>query len=182
MQLEDIKKLRKRFNLTQGDLAKKAGVSQSLIAKIESDRIDPTYKKARLILDALELLDKKEGTKIKDLMTKNIRFLRPNDKLKDAIKKMKSHNISQLPVTDRCGVLGLVTESTILDSISKIEDPSKLVKLTVKDIMGEAPPAISIETPQRIAYSLLKHFPVLIVTRKGKIAGLITKSDLLKII
>ena len=41
--LQEIKHLRKKFNLTQGELAKLAGVSQSLIAKIESNKINPTF-------------------------------------------------------------------------------------------------------------------------------------------
>ena len=40
-ELREIKELRKKFGLTQTDLAELAGVSQSLIAKLESNMIDP---------------------------------------------------------------------------------------------------------------------------------------------
>jgi len=174
--LDDIKILRKKFNLTQGELAKKAGVSQSLIAKIESGRIDPAYSKAKQIFKTLELLEKKQEVKIEDIMGKRIISVKSSDKIKDVIKKMRSYNISQLPVIDNQITTGLVTESSILDKISSTEDPSKL---TVKDVMKEPPPTISITTSQQVASSLLKHFPMLLVTKKGKVVGLITKSDLL---
>lgn len=179
LQLQDIKKLRKKFNLTQGELAKKANVSQSLIAKIESKRIDPAYTRAKQILDTLELLDQKNEIKIKDFMSKKIIYVSSNDKIKDIIKKMKNFNISQIPVIENNLPVGLVTESSILERITSSQDPASL---TVKDIMNEPPPSISIKTSQRIAVSLLKHFPMLLVTKKGRISGIITKSDLLEII
>jgi len=36
-ELEEIKEIRKKFGLTQNELANRAGVSQSLIAKIEDN-------------------------------------------------------------------------------------------------------------------------------------------------
>ena len=52
-ELEEIKKIRKKLGMTQTELANRAGVSQSLIAKIESARIDPTYTKTQKIFAAL---------------------------------------------------------------------------------------------------------------------------------
>ena len=52
--LSEIKKIRKALGLTQKKLAFISGVSQSLVAKIESDRIDPTYSKVNQIFSALD--------------------------------------------------------------------------------------------------------------------------------
>ena len=62
-ELDEIKKIRKKIGLTQTGLANRAGVSQSLIAKIESGRIDPTYTKTQKIFAALSDLEKKDEVK-----------------------------------------------------------------------------------------------------------------------
>ena len=53
VELEEIKEIRKKLGLTQSDLAKRAGVSQSLIAKVESGRLDPAYSNAQKLINAL---------------------------------------------------------------------------------------------------------------------------------
>ena len=45
--LSEIRILRKQHNLTQSQLARLAGVSQSLIAKLEAGLIDPGYANFR---------------------------------------------------------------------------------------------------------------------------------------
>ena len=66
--LNEIKKLRKKYNLNQKELADKAGVSQSLIAKIESGKVEPTFTKAQKIFEALDELREKEEIKAKEIM------------------------------------------------------------------------------------------------------------------
>ena len=56
--ISQLKKIRKQLDLTQFQFAKKAGISQSMIAKIESNKLDPTYSKVKKIELALELLTK----------------------------------------------------------------------------------------------------------------------------
>ena len=64
-ELNEIKIIRKKYGLTQSKLANIANVSQSLIAKIESGRIDPTYSNAQKIFSALDTLrkDKEKNSK-----------------------------------------------------------------------------------------------------------------------
>ena len=62
-ELEEIKEIRKKFGLTQGQLAQIAGVSKSLIAKIEAGRLDPTFSKAQKIFEAIDTLGKKKELK-----------------------------------------------------------------------------------------------------------------------
>src|SRR6266478_2623122 len=53
-QLDEIPKKRKALGLTQSKLAQLAGVSQSIIAKIESGTVDPSYSIAKRLVEALE--------------------------------------------------------------------------------------------------------------------------------
>ena len=172
-ELEEVKKIRKKLGLTQTELANRAGVSQSLIAKIESGRIDPTYSKTKKIFAALSELEKKEEIKAEQLMTSRMISVEPNDSIKDAISKMKKFQISQLPVIENHKLLGLVSESTILDAMLNSKSAS------VREIMQEAPPIVSKTTSVNVVSSLLKHFPMVAVSEEGKLIGLITKSDLL---
>jgi len=50
---EDLKKMRLELSLTQHDLATRAGVSQPLIARIESGDVDPRLSTLRKIFNAL---------------------------------------------------------------------------------------------------------------------------------
>ena len=52
--LEEIQKRRRSLGLSQKKLASYASVSQSLIAKIEGGKIDPSYKNVKRIFKALE--------------------------------------------------------------------------------------------------------------------------------
>ena len=172
-ELEEIKKIRKKLGLTQTELANRSGVSQSLIAKIEAGRIDPTYTKTKKIFAALSDLEKKEEIKASQLMATKIVSVAPSDSTKEAIDKMKKFQISQLPVIDNHKLVGLVSESTILESMLNSKGNH------VKDIMQESPPIISKETSIQVVSNLLRHFPMVVVSEEGKLVGLITKSDLL---
>lgn len=52
---ERIRYLRRLRDMTQSDLAKKSGISQSTVAQIEKDKIDPSIKTLRQICAALEV-------------------------------------------------------------------------------------------------------------------------------
>lgn len=175
-ELEEIRKIRKKLGLTQTELANRAGVSQSLIAKIESGRIDPTYTKTKKIFAALSELEKKEEVKAEQIMNSKIINVAPSEPIKDAIAKMKKHQISQLPVIESQKLIGLVSESIILEAL--LNSKATLVR----EVMQEAPPIVSKTTSIQVVSNLLKHYPIVVVSEEGKLIGLITKSDLLGIL
>ena len=174
--LQEIKHLRKKFGLTQGALAKYAGVSQSLIAKIETNSIDTTFTNAQKIYSALQLLSEKEEKKAVDLMNKNLIYLEPENSLKIAIQKMKKYSISQLPVLEQKKAVGIISETVILDAIMN----NKSTDISIKEIMNEAPPTIDTNASIHVVSHLLKYYPLLLVAEKGRFLGLITKADLLE--
>lgn len=171
--LSEIKKIRKSLELTQSELAKKANVSQSLIAKIEAGNIDPTFTKTKRIFETLDLLQNKEELKAEEMMNQKIISVAPSDTIKDSISQMKKFGISQMPVLDNAHIVGLVSESTLLDAL--ISGKSK----KIQEIMEETPPTVSKTASIKVVSSLLKHYPVVLVSDSGKLAGLITKADLL---
>ena len=78
--LKTIIRRRKVLDLTQAKLAKLAGVSQSLIAKVESGKIDPSYSKVMKILETLDRIEKEEQVKAKDIMTKDVFWAKNDDR------------------------------------------------------------------------------------------------------
>lgn len=172
----DVKHIRKKLGLTQSALAKASGVSQSLIAKIESAKIDPTYSNMQKIFSALDSMQKKDSLTAKDFLKKDIISCREEDLIRDVIKKMKRYEISQLPVITKQIVVGVVSETEIINHLLE----AGLKELKVRDVMSEAPPILSPTAPEAVISNLLKHFSLVIVQEKGRYKGVITRSDILR--
>lgn len=176
-ELQEIRQLRKRHNLTQAQLAKLAGVSQSLIAKIEAGTVDPTFSHARRILEVLHGIEKEKELKAEQLITGKIISVGRNEPISEAVRKMKAHGISQLPVMDGSRVAGLISEGDIIDRMAEGKNPNEM---KAGESMGEAPPIIVKATPVSAVTELLRHFPLVIVAENGKPKGVITKADVLR--
>ncbi|MBI4441364.1 CBS domain-containing protein, partial [Candidatus Woesearchaeota archaeon] len=178
----EIKHIRRKLGLTQKQLADRAGVSQSLIAKVEAGSIEPTYSNAKRIFHALTTVSTAKERVARDLMSKKLVTASEHDDLGMIVKAMKKHEISQVPVVRQTTPVGLVTESLIIDKMMEIKDPQKIALLKAKDIMLECPPIISPETKQTIIVGLLRYFPVLLVAQQGTVLGLISKADIIDLI
>jgi len=180
--LDEIAKRRKMLGLTQGQLAKIAGVSQSFIAKIESGKIDPSYSKVKAIFDVLERLESRENYTAKAIFHEGVIGVQKGEKVSRAVDLMMQHGFSQLPVFDGEKCVGCISEKTILSQVTVAKDLSKLSHKNVEEIMEEAPPQIDENAPIPLISNLLHFYPAVLVTRKGKIVGIITKADLFKVI
>ncbi len=178
-ELSDIKRLRKQQGLTQQELAKLSGVSQSLIAKIEAGMLDPTFTRAKKIFDVLENISAEKEAKAEDIMVTKIFKLQKDQILKNAIKKMKEYGISQLPVLDGDAVVGMVSEGEIINQVLEGGDPSRM---KVSDVMQESPPVVSARTPLHLLMDLLRFSSLIVIADSGKIKGVVTKADIIKAI
>jgi len=180
--LDEIAKKRKMLGLTQKQLARRAGVSQSFIAKIESGKIDPSYNKVKAIFDVLEKMETKVNHTAKKIFHKGVVGVQKNETIGKAISLMMKHGYSQLPVFDGEQVVGCISEKTILNQVTVGKELSQLSQRLVEEIMEEAPPRIDENAPLPLVSSLLHAYPAVLVTKKGKVIGIITKADLFKVI
>ncbi|MBI2133519.1 CBS domain-containing protein [Candidatus Woesearchaeota archaeon] len=176
-ELSEIKRLRRKHGLTQLDLARMARVSQSLIAKIESGKIDPAFTNVRKILDVLYGLNEAKEHRVEELMIKKIISCSSSDTVDIAIKSMKNHGISQLPIIDGSIAVGLVTESNLLDTLSL---GRKVSDVRIGEVMQEAPPIVSRKTPLKIVMDLLRYSPLVLIADNGRFEGVTTKADVLR--
>ncbi|MAG60465.1 XRE family transcriptional regulator [archaeon] len=177
--LSQIKLLRRHLGVSQKDLAITAGVSQSLIAKIEAGNLEPTYSKVRAIFSALDDLRGRTEPNVASFMHKKILFAKPSEKLSQVVALMKKKGISQIPVMGCGGVIGIITESCVLNAIA--ERGSEFSSLRAEDVMEECPPIVSARTGQKMILELLKEYQLVLVADHGEIVGLVSKADLLTV-
>ena len=171
--------MRRQLGLTQKRLATLAGVSQSLIAKIESRKIDPAYSKVTQIISALASEQNKGKKTAGQIMTPSISSVSPSDNLQKAISLMRSKDISQLPVFKEGKCVGSLSDSMIINLIAT---RTGLKKLIVSEVMADSFPVIPANSVVDVAVNLLHHYRAVLVEKNGKISGIITKADLLKTI
>lgn len=175
LEIEEIKAIRKKLNLTQSQLSKKSGVSQSLIAKIESNKIDPSYSSVIKIFNTLSALSKIKSKKASEIMQKKIITIDGNENIKETIKKMKKYQISQMPVLENKNIVGMISENTLLHAFIEQKE-----SLKTKDIMESAPPIVTPETQIPVISNILKYFQIILVAEKGNPVGIISKTDLIE--
>src|SRR5947209_841364 len=101
----------------------------------------------------------------------------PEDTLLTAVKRMRSADVSQLPVVDESGrAVGIIDESDVLVKVHRDPDHfNNEVRSAMTDRLETVSPKASI--PQLLA--IFDRGRVAIVMEENKFLGLITRSDLL---
>jgi predicted transcriptional regulator len=185
--LDKIRQMRKRLNLSQRELAGLAGVSQSLIAKIERGTIDPSYSNVRKILSAFEEVIRRrkvEGVRsgtqltVGDLATRGVIFVTPEQSLGEAVERMMKGRFTQLPVIVGERIVGGLTDDAIRDYTI---EQTKTRKKTYEEVMEAPFPILSEDTPIDLASFHLQREEAILVSRKGAIVGILTSADFLNL-
>jgi predicted transcriptional regulator len=176
--VRQVRRQRILLGLTQAELAKESGHSQSLIAKLERGRLNPSYEAVRKILESLDRHARGEEPTAKDLMRKDPVWADPAEPLGEALGRMKEHGFSQLPVVDLGQPVGSISESAILERIERGVDLEKLKLQPVRMAMGTGFPTVDPGTRRRTLVELLREHDAVMVMRDGRLVGVVTKSDL----
>ena len=180
--IDEISKKRKILGLTQKELAKLSGVSQSLIAKLESGKIDPSYTKVKTIFDVINKLELKNKIKADRINYNKVVSVQEKQLVSEAVDLMKKHGYSQLPVLNNRQVVGSISEKTILNQILAGNFLDQISKLPIKEVMEESLPQVNENAPLSLISSLLQVYPAVIISIKGTVVGIITKADFLKLL
>lgn len=168
--------------LSQKRLASLAGVSQSMIAKIESKNISPSYMKTKGIFDTLESLERTNEMKAKDICHGRVVSVQVHEPISKGVRLMRETGFSQLPVFNGNQPIGSLTEKTILQKLVSAPKPDIVSKGEIETIMDEALPTVNEVTPLSMVSALLQYEPAVLVLKRGHVLGIITKADLLKVI
>jgi predicted transcriptional regulator len=180
--LEEIAKKRRLLGLKQAELAKLAGVSQSLIAKLESGKIDSSYTKVKTIFDVLERLEVKNEILAGKVLHSEIVGVQKSEPVSKVVQLMKSHGYSQLPVFDGKQPVGSISEKAILRQILAGKDLAHISTLPTEEVMEEAFPQVDEDAPLSLISSLLQVYSAVLMSKKGTVVGIITKADLLRML
>lgn len=179
--LEEIPRLRKQLGLTQAELAKLSGVSQSLIAKLEAGKIEPSYSKAKSLFETLQKLQRRNSKRARDILSRPVEGIEADKSVQDAADLMQRKAISQLPVYENGKIVGSIAEKTILKLLSESKSPADAFRKKISQVMDEPFPTVHEDTPLEFIYPLFDFFLAVIVTKRDKVQGIITKGDLLKL-
>ena len=109
-------------------------------------------------------------------------YVQPEDSVRDAVRLMHEHDVSQLPVAKgemplaAAEVMGSIDELRIMESA--FGDSSTLDR-SVEDVMSPRMPTIGIGQPVELAVQLLDMAPALLVLDGGRPRTVVARADLL---
>ena len=117
---------------------------------------------------------------VKDMMSKNLKTVRPDSKLKEVIQKMVKFNIGSIIVMERNKPAGIITERDILKSLD--ESYLDWGVAEAKDIMSKSLITIieDADIEQASRTMLKNNIKKLPVVRDGRLVGVITSSDIVR--
>ena len=97
--------------------------------------------------------------------------------VRQALRLMHLHDVSQLPVMDGTNCVGSVSDWSL--SARSLED-TKLLDVTLSEVMDAPFPVVDEQqTAESVAKLLSKSNPAVLVRTNGKVTGIVTRSDLL---
>jgi CBS domain-containing protein len=117
---------------------------------------------------------------VRDVMTKNIKTVKPDDTVHSAVLKMNKFDIGSVIVVSSGRAIGIITETNVMRRI--VEPRMDPATVWVKDIMSSPLTTIdenaAVEEAAKImASKRINRLPVL---KGDKLVGLISSSDIVK--
>jgi len=174
MSVESLQNLRRQVKVTQAELAIEVGVSQSYIARLERGTLDP---KLSVINKIVEVLTSRQSKTCYDIMTIDPLTIDARDPASVAVGLMQKHNFSQIPVLRGTQMIGIITERDIIRNLQH-----DMSELSVQAVMSpEGVPMIDETTPVDVIAPLFQKYQAVLIQSQGRIRGIITRSDFLKL-
>jgi predicted transcriptional regulator len=183
---KELQELRKKVGLTQAELAERVGISQSLVARIETGQVNPSIITLKRILKIIKEQKKIHSTlgdllkwKGKASKLNPLIWISPEDKVRRAVILMRRHGISQLPVLKGNSSVGSISEGTIIRQLMSMES-QKVFGLSVKEIMESPFPTIDIRGSVDTALAEISSgIEAILIVDEQRPVGILTKIDII---
>ena len=120
--------------------------------------------------------------KTKDVMTKSIICARPEMPIYDAVRLLAGRSITGMPVVDdELNLIGVLSEKDVLSMLYDTEDS---IEQTVSDYMTTGVVSYDVDSSLIDLCDCLTehHFRRVFVTEDGKLAGVASRSDVIRAI
>jgi CBS domain-containing protein len=117
---------------------------------------------------------------VRDIMTKNIKTVKPDDTVHAAVLKMNKFDIGSVIVVSSGRPVGIITETNVMRRI--VEPRMDPATVWTKDIMSSPLTTIDENAAVEEAAKIMaqKHINRLPVIKGNKLVGLISSSDIVK--
>ncbi len=144
------------------------------LTKFHSDE----WMKEKLLLEpqritASLIAETKNGTSPQGLIS-----VSPDETVAEALERMTSNGVTQLPVLDGHTSVGSIRESAVL---TKLLANRELMEAKVSEVMDKSFPVVDVDTNLAEIKSKLQRHPAVLIEDFKRITGIITRSDVLDI-
>ncbi len=179
----DVRRQRRSLGITQLELATAAGVSQGTVAKIESGRTSASYETMVRIFEALDRMRSgASGIVAADIASDGVMSVPSTEPLHTASEMMMREGHSQLPVIDDGVPVGSISQRAISNLLRSGMTMDQLSATAISEVMEEPFPVVADTTPLDAVAGLMAECDAVLVSRLGRIVGVITDADILKLI
>ena len=177
---EELRTRREALGMRQTELAERAGISQSMVARIEAGNVDPRASTLSKIVQVLNAAGQKTVTAGR-IMHSPVISVSPGDPIVKALEIFEKNDISQLPVIENGIPVGCISESVIVKAIEQQRlhraQPFYIRNFTEPGF-PTVPPDMGIET----VMDLLQQNHAVLVVDGGAVKGVITRHDLISLV
>jgi len=117
------------------------------------------------------------------VMTSFPHFVDSDDRLGKLEKMMDDHGIRHLPVQENGKLVGIVSERDLHHRLPRDAPPETKSRLRARDVMIANPYVVNFNTrlSEVVGQMALRHIGSAIVTRRGKLAGILSVTDVCRI-
>ncbi len=124
-----------------------------------------------------EVLTSRQSKTCSDIMTIEPLTIDDRDPAAQAVRLMQKNNFSQIPVLRGTKMVGIITERDIIRNLRH-----DMSELSVQAVMSpEGVPIIDETTAVDTIAPLFQKYQAILVHKQGRIRGIITRSDFLKL-